>query len=431
MDEAFEEFISDSRLRVVQEALKRSNDILDIIEMGENQHSEMLKWLFDPREGHGQGDAILKDFLTAAYQASGDNVLCNKDFFNGWPPSRIARTGFQSVITFREYVLPNRARLDLLMLDPINKILIVVENKHGAKLGSVQLETYYQEVAALRARPAFKGYKTAHIVLDRNYGGEIEEDANRASPRNRWAFLDYQWLEAGADRAKFQLDRGNDSARLVIAYCQKQTDYVAPEQKKVDDLLADLYIDHRAVVDALREVISLDAIAITDGQLNGDLGEKWMFVRHHPTLVERLLSKAKLTFIERELKISLRDRDLATDFGKRSFYLFNEKWHVLMNGDKWPVYIDAEEIPDNDGDTSTYTIAVLYKHLHVADEYKDWFQSSLEEEFPELKKGPKQADYRKLGKRKRLTQSDVAFKTQALYLRLERAMEKVLGKRNS
>ncbi|WP_082992207.1 PD-(D/E)XK nuclease family protein [Paraburkholderia tropica] len=79
MDEAFHEFVADPRLRKAMEGLKRPNDIFNIIEPNENQHSEILKWLFDPREGHGQGDGILKDFLTAAYGNSYETSYATKN----------------------------------------------------------------------------------------------------------------------------------------------------------------------------------------------------------------------------------------------------------------------------------------------------------------------------------------------------------------
>jgi hypothetical protein len=62
----FQSFVSDPDLGQAIEALKRANDIFDIIEPQETQHSQMLQWLLNPREGHGQGDALFKDFLTAA-----------------------------------------------------------------------------------------------------------------------------------------------------------------------------------------------------------------------------------------------------------------------------------------------------------------------------------------------------------------------------
>lgn len=94
--EIFQRFVSDSRLGTVIESLKRSNDIFDIIKPSENQHSEILKWLFNPREGHGQGDTILKDFLIAAYWSAASNVYSNKIFLS---------IGLRVVLRARAFIL--------------------------------------------------------------------------------------------------------------------------------------------------------------------------------------------------------------------------------------------------------------------------------------------------------------------------------------
>lgn len=428
MDEAFHAFVADPRLRKALEGLKRSNDIFDIIDPNENQHSEILKWLFDPREGHGQGDAILKDFLTAAHGSSYENVLSNREFFSVWTPGRIARTGFHSMIAIREYVLPSKSRLDLLMIDPVNQILVIIENKHGARLGPTQLETYYDEVARLRSRPALKGFKTAHIVLDRNYGGAREEDENRSAPRNRWAFLDYQWLEAGADRAELQLKRGNQSAALVIAYCQKQTDYIPPEQKELDDVLADVAMEYRTVIEDLERALTLDLSELTPKTLDGDLGDKWIFANHYPELVERLGSKAKLSFIERRIKENLPNRKLVADYGKRHFWLFDEAWNPLVDADaaSWPVCVVAWEMRESIHGPGKYAVGIQYRPFNLVDDYRVKVQAALEDEFPELKKGRRSASFRMLGKVANVNESGLAIKAQAVYARLKNSLGPVI-----
>ena len=429
MDEEFQDFIADPRLRKVMEGLKRSNDIFDIIKHNENQHSEILKWLFDPREGHGQGDAILKDFLTAAYKNAGDNVLCNKEFFAEWTPSRISRTGFHSMIALREYVLSSQGRLDLLMIDTVNQILLVIENKHGARLGPAQLESYYEEVASLRARPAFKGYKTAHIVLDRNFGGASDEEANRSGPRNRWTFLDYMWLQAGAERAELQSKRGNQSASLVIAYCQKQTDYIPPEQKEINDILANIAMDYRAVVKDLEAAYALDVGELTKGIINGDVGEKWIFANHYPELVERLCSKEKLSFVESWLRGQMSNRSFVAQHGKRYVALFDKEWHKISDdvSDTWPVYVTAWEMPESVHGTGKFAVAIKYHKLSVNEDHRVAVQSALEAEFSELKKGPQNASFRMLGKITNLGESNLTSKVQGLYERLVKALGPVLA----
>ncbi|MFM0009168.1 PDDEXK-like family protein [Paraburkholderia sediminicola] len=424
MDDAFQEFVADPRLRRATELLKRSNDIFKVIQLSENQHSEILKWLFDPREGHGQGDAILKDFLTAAYGNSFDNVGNNRDFFAAWTPSRIARTGFHSMIATREYVLPSAKRLDLMMVDPVNKMLVVIENKHGSKLGSDQLESYYREFSILRNRPAFAEYLSAYIVLDRNFGGAKDEESNRIVPRNRWAFLDYQWLEAGAERAELQLKRGNQSAALVIAYCQNQTDYELPELKDLDDLLADVAQDYREVVEALEEASCRDIATLTPGTINGDIGEFWIFANHYPDVVARLAANARLSYIDKHLRAALPGRDLNTDFGDNRFWIDDTKWDVFKseNWKRQPLAVHGWEMKNGDG---LFAVGIQYRPQNLSDDSREQVQQALENEFPELKRGRQNASFRMLGKIDRVTEPTLAGKAQSVYLRLEKALQAV------
>jgi hypothetical protein len=67
--EDFQNFVSDPNTGRAIEALKKANDVFDILTPSETQHSQMLQWLLNPREGHGQGDTILKDFLIAAWKS--------------------------------------------------------------------------------------------------------------------------------------------------------------------------------------------------------------------------------------------------------------------------------------------------------------------------------------------------------------------------
>ena len=62
---AVETFLGDQKLSELCEVLKIGDDLLDVINLSENQHSDLLAWMFDPREGHGQGDQIIRDLLLA------------------------------------------------------------------------------------------------------------------------------------------------------------------------------------------------------------------------------------------------------------------------------------------------------------------------------------------------------------------------------
>ena len=226
-------FLSDPELVELIEQAKITDDMLDVITLSENQHSDMLAWCLTPSEGHGQGDAVIKDFLVAAYQKSTHAIYDNKKFFSTWTPGRIRVSSFGSAFITREFSvkIPERdvdgkrgGRLDLFMVDPQNKLLIAIENKVGAKLTKVQLEDYQKAVASeIACRPLFKDYAFAYIVLDRELDWYSEEQLGELG--KRWTLLDYSWLEASARRARLQVARNNQAAQLLVAYCQKQTDW--------------------------------------------------------------------------------------------------------------------------------------------------------------------------------------------------------------
>lgn len=79
--------------------------MLDVITLTENQHSDMLAWCLTPGEGHGQGDAVIKDFLQAAYREAGIAIYDNKKFFSSWMPGRIRVTSFGSAFVTHEFTV--------------------------------------------------------------------------------------------------------------------------------------------------------------------------------------------------------------------------------------------------------------------------------------------------------------------------------------
>ena len=391
----FQQFVNDQRLDEVIEPLKRSNDIFDIIQPTENQHSKILAWLFNPREGHGQGDAILKDFLYAAYEASDEHVLANKLFFETWSPSRIARTGFHGICLMPEFCLESGKRLDLLMVDLDNQILIVVENKYGARYSTDQLENYYAEVAAmLRQRPAFQGFRTAHIAVDRNYRRRQGEEGP-PPPLNRWAYVDYRWLERGARRAELQLKRGNTSASLVMAYCQAQTDYEPPSLRHASDVLAELVREYHPLVDAFAEARQVTVGGLTPTDLRDDL---WVYVRHHADMVNRMITMGALAFLEPSLRRSMPTVPLDTYYGKQYVDLQPVGWRVLGEADGlWPLAVKVWTVDSSADGSAQFGFALYYSPSECNAQYADPLRGALENMFPELRKGRQTSSYRTLG----------------------------------
>lgn len=105
------EFFRDESLAELQERLKIGDGLLDVIDLVENQHSAIMAWLFDPREGHGQGDSILRDFLThvsdQAVKRWAKKLSKRSDttqgFARNWPVQRLQTAGLGSAFAVTEF----------------------------------------------------------------------------------------------------------------------------------------------------------------------------------------------------------------------------------------------------------------------------------------------------------------------------------------
>lgn len=183
-----DEFFRDESLAELQERLKIGDGLLDVIDLVENQHSAVMAWLLDPREGHGQGDSILRDFLThvsdQAVKRWAKKLSKRSDttqgFARNWPVQRLQTTGLGSAFAFTEFSSAVGNRLDLLIIDPQNRYLIAVENKI-ARFKEEQLKRYREYVIELQKHtPVLQNLQVAFVALARDFDpdDEYEFDAD-------------------------------------------------------------------------------------------------------------------------------------------------------------------------------------------------------------------------------------------------------------
>ena len=260
------DFFAAPQLVNLLELAKSSSDFLELVSPRETQHSDLLAWCFNAREGHGQGDAILKDFLLAVFKSAtetepGDKVFgrgLGRDFVRAWTPSRIMTSSFATAITYREYKLPqgNAGRLDLLVIDPDNQLLIVIENKAGAAFGAGQLQAYREGVqTALLSRAVFKDFLVVFVAMDRNHDMDSNAD-EEANFDKHWVPLNYEWLRPAGERAEVAVKRGNQTAALLLSYCRAQTGWESDEMKAMTRLARDISILFPAVIAEIKRISS-------------------------------------------------------------------------------------------------------------------------------------------------------------------------------
>lgn len=397
----FQSFVGDPKLGLAIEALKRANDVFDIIKPQETQHSEMLQWLLNPREGHGQGDALFKDFLNAAWSSKAESGL-NAAFFAHWTPTRISMTGFHSVVLMREYKISPGNQLDFFIFDPVNRFVIAVENKYKALHDNGQLSRYRASVQQLvRRHPGFEGFQVALVALDRGRS----RSRQTGEMKKNWVYLDYSWLNAGASRAEQQLKRGSQSASLLISYCQRQSDFVSEAEKDVDTLLGGLTREYRTLLKPLA-IAQATRLGTNQGLAVGDpASDLWLFAQHHPELVQRLTRLKNLSFVGTEFRAAIPGAKFECAIGDMWAEILDESWYEYAETDDyyWPFYLRLRVVPptlvSDDESTSTetrYRVNISYREGYVRKGKAERVHAAMVEAFPELAKGKQTAAIRRL-----------------------------------
>lgn len=248
------EFFRDESLAELQERLKIGDGLLDVIDLVENQHSAVMAWLFDSREGHGQGDSILRDFLThvsdQAVKRWAKKVSKRTDITQGfarnWAVQRLQTAGLGAAFAVTEFSSAVGNRLDLLIIDPENRYLIAIENKI-ARFKAEQLKRYREYVLKLQKdTPALQNLQVAFVALARDFDPDDEDgfDDDLREELTHWIPSSYDWLKAGARRAELHIQRGNAAARLVQDYCQRQTGWQSPNDIECARLVAQVWTKH-------------------------------------------------------------------------------------------------------------------------------------------------------------------------------------------
>jgi hypothetical protein len=254
----FERLMADPRLAELNELQRGASDALDLIELSENQNSDILAWLFESQEGHGQGDEILRDLLLfASKRAMESECLAPQSmtqrFFERWTPSRIRTTSFGGAFPVREFGLNQENRSDLAVIDEQNQLVVVIENKTKTKHTDSQLNRYRKDFEnAIENNKRLSKFVVAFIAMSEAF--DYDEGAKRPCS-DTWLHVGYGWLKASADRAVRQVERGNASAQLVASYCTLRTQWEDPLDRERTLKAAGLIRDYPEAITELRKFV--------------------------------------------------------------------------------------------------------------------------------------------------------------------------------
>lgn len=356
--DSFEEFVTDTRLVQLCDVQRTGDEFLDVIRLFENQHSDILAWMLDPREGHGQGEEILRDLLIQASviasqrNSSLDRKSATALFFKKWPPSKIRTTGFGSAFTARELGMTPQERVDLFVIDSQNKFIVAIENKAGAPHTEEQLDRYKKHLNdVVSANPRLKGYAQVYIALDRNSEEDYREDAPGSDD---WLHMGYSWLKASAQRALLHISRGNLAAKIVMAYCNRQTDWEDPDNALCARLCAEL---HHLYPETIKTLIHTDQGRAEKVWLSSTTEDQiQLFGLQNKSAIALLKATKGMVSVKSEIVHTLKIPADYIDNKRIRLYIFPECCAEFINY-YWPIYLTLSYV---DHSTSTFNLTLCW-----------------------------------------------------------------------
>lgn len=400
MQHEISRFCADPKLAELIELAKGNADLLDLMTPRENQHSDILAWCFNAREGHGQGDAILKDFLLTTVRSIAKATEGKKkaskspttEFAKRWSAGRILSSSFTTALFFREYSLPapqaaGRQRLDLVIVDIPNRVLVVIENKVGLKLKKEQLDGYFKGVTEhLLKKPVFHDFSTVFVVLDMNYDDDDDDAETHIDPR--WAMVNYDWLKPSARRAELAVERGNHEALLLLSYCRQQTGWDSDKSRALTQISCGLYHRHSLVVDKVRELAKqLSNPADWNIEILDDQDQDGQILRlylQNKSALDRLICISPLDVVHQlvaESKKYLISGDDDYIARGKVWICFRPNVEINQTEDYWPLYVRLR-IPQNSAGKIVFKVSLVWSPKYAVAADAERVVSLINTKFP-------------------------------------------------
>ena len=256
-----DDFFADDDVRWLL-ANARENRALTIAFPKEINISNLFAWLLSPHEGHGLGDLPIKELLFRAWDVCADDQEADR-LLGRFRPALVHGLTFSEAVVVREYAAPEDAgRVDLVLVDPKNRLVLAVENKYGAKLGLQQLTRYAD--ALEKKLPRDEDWQLISVMLD--YDTESEADDQR------WLKLDYEWV---IDMIKTQLGLGllsQESAATLQQFSDHLEDeglvpYARLTPAQATDRILQVALRHADVLAQMKDLRKRSSIQAVDALL--------------------------------------------------------------------------------------------------------------------------------------------------------------------
>ncbi len=400
---AIRKFVSDSRVQYCT-LLGESHNLFEIVGLSENKHSNILAWLFNPRESHGLGDLffqeLLRQVLTAYENSEGINrdTLQINEFFEDWDAAAIEEASFKnSLYVGREYRAGDYGRIDIFMIDHFHKIVVVIENKNGSPIHSNQLFKYYQYLQE-KTETNFEDYYLLFVYLDPLAN---EKDGSKEKSSEYWIRLNYEWIQECLYRV---IDR-NILPPKYEYFLSDYSESLAGEEyegeafEDIDDYVSDLIVEHAEVIEFFKyhkvevdgqgslQLSEMSVIEMAEAlplmEIADDQSVTKIYMKYE-VIIDHLIFTSKMSYFEKI--IAERCPGFSLDFGSGDNWLivYNNDWErfaseTAVEEERWGFYV--EMVFDETDDNRTISLKILIISKNINAEYHEPILKILHKNF--------------------------------------------------
>ena len=201
------------------------------IEKAEIRHSNVLAWLLNPEESHGLGDIILKRVLSNLLLSSGTII-------DGISAAKVELMDFIDIEVGREW-----RNIDLLVIDRINKLALLVENKIYSGESPGQLLKYQKAV-----NEEFPSFTLVPVFLTLTGQESIDSKANK--------YIPYSYLQLLKVLERVVTQRQSQLAEQAVMFIKHYLDVLrrlTMQDESLIKLCKTIYRRHRDAINLIVE----------------------------------------------------------------------------------------------------------------------------------------------------------------------------------
>jgi len=219
----------------------------------EIRNSNVLSWLFDPRQNHNLKDTVLKKFIC-------DTLVKNDNFNIRYSSFDIQTSSLMDVEVRREW-----KNIDILIISNSLKLIVLIENKIYASESPLQLTKYLDDIVNVY----YRDYEKIPIFLTLN----DEDPSDKRYGKSNYSSI----LKILVNILELQGSNLNPKVLDFIQYYVKNLEMLTMENEDIKNLCKKIYKEHKQAIDLINQYSESSEFEITSQDFFNQHNFKYKF----------------------------------------------------------------------------------------------------------------------------------------------------------